>query len=101
MHFERSIMFFLHLSGKSDLTRDPSINARGRDLTLLTPFKNKLIFFGRDFLGILVVNILAAWAAGRELEVLGTSTRVLDFSRVLFLVNYLLHPSSNKGCWTR
>ena len=34
MHFERSIMFFLHLSGKSDLTRDPSINARGRDLTL-------------------------------------------------------------------
>jgi hypothetical protein len=39
MHFERSIMFFLHLgiilSGKSDLTRDPSINARGRDLTIL------------------------------------------------------------------
>ena len=39
MHFERCIMFFLNLGGKSDLTRDPSINARGRDLTSLTPYK--------------------------------------------------------------
>ena len=30
------------------------------------------------------LGILAAWAAGRELEVLGTSTRVLDLSRVFF-----------------
>ena len=41
----------------------------------------RLLIFLRLFL-----FILAAWAAGRELEVLGTSTRVLvlDLSRVFF-----------------
>ena len=33
---------------------------------------------------MLILKILAAWAAGRELEVLGSSTRVLDSSRVFF-----------------